>query len=184
MDQHDSLRKAKTSLDILAPPTTGNDTTQTSHDTLLAQELMNLSHICVQDVNNRTLYTTTPIPAFIAPDFKAINSGHPDCTSYHEFLGLHRDFAEIHPEYHVNVINTSIDMDDKTGHASVFMLIEVLGRPAETRRGAVVLWKWRKRFGRWVLCRQVGVRGMCGVLEDGDVRRGEDCEWVESEGER
>lgn len=174
MNQHEGPARVQTSLELLDPPTIGNDTVQTSYDSALAQELMNLSHICIQDVNHRTVYTNATVPPFVAPDFKAVNSGHPDCTSYREFLDLHREFARIHPEYHVNVINTSIDMDERSGHASVFMLMEILGRPAEIRRGAVIVWKWRKRFGRWMLFRQVGARGMCGVLEDGYVQQKED----------
>lgn len=161
----------QTYLDILAPPTTGDDIAQaSSYDSTLAQELMDLSHICIQDINHRTVYAEADVPPFIAPDFKAVNSGHPDSTSYHGYLDLHREFAEIHPEYQVRVINTSIDMDERSGHASVFMLVEILGRPADTRRGAVVLWKWRKRFGRWLLFKQAGIRGMCGVLEDGYIQ--------------
>ncbi|KAK4498742.1 hypothetical protein PRZ48_009252 [Zasmidium cellare] len=168
---NEELPKPQTSLDILAPPSTGADTAPAApYDSTLAQELMDLSHICIQDVNSRAVYAKVDVPPFIAPDFKAVNSGHPDSTSYHEFLSLHREFAEIHPEYHVKVLNTSIDMDERSGHASVFMLIEILGRPADTRRGAVVVWKWKKRFGRWLLFKQAGIRGMCGVLEDGYIQ--------------
>lgn len=168
LSESEWLPQPQTSLEILDPPTTAANAPQ-SCDSAQAQELMNLTHVCVQDVNLRTEYTSSNIPSFIAHNFKSENAGHPEGDSYQEFLALHREFAEIHPEYHVEVVNASIDMDERSGHASVFTLVEIRGRPKDTRRGAVLVWKWRKRFGRWVLFKQMGIRGMCGILEDGHV---------------
>lgn len=164
----------QTSLELFALLTTGNNAAQTSsRDSALAQEPMDLSHVCIQDVKDRIVYTNATVVAVVSPDCKAVNSGRPDCASYSELLDLHREFAQIHPESHVNVINTSIDMDEGSGRARVFMLVGILDQLADRRGGAVVLWKWRKRFGTWMLFRQDGVRGICGVFKDGYIQQKE-----------
>ncbi|KAF2171409.1 hypothetical protein M409DRAFT_18525 [Zasmidium cellare ATCC 36951] len=166
---HRSPPLPKTSLEILNPPTDSNSLGPVPSKSALGQELIDMSCICVEDLNERTVYTDATIHEFVAQDFKGLLTGQTDASNYHEFLEAQRQIADVDSGYHVNVIYASADVDERTGHTVVYMSVEILGRPIGIRRNAVIVWKWRKRFGRWLLYKQLGIRGMMGILEDGQV---------------
>ncbi|KAK4506442.1 hypothetical protein PRZ48_000174 [Zasmidium cellare] len=151
-----------TSLEILNPPTEDKkfDPAPEPDQPGLGQELIDTSCICVEDINHRTIHTDTTIPEFIDPSFKGILSGHSNATNYHDFLEIQQGIANIDPEYQINVDPAFADIDERTGHACVYMLVETPGRPVGIRRDAVILWRWMKRYGWWLLYKQVGMRGM------------------------
>lgn len=85
----------------------------------------------------------------VSPTFKAHfeNFGHSLTLAQHAHLL--RQTIEQYPEYHVEVKNVSLDVDEAKGIAIVYMETEVTGAPPEVKTSLMNEFKWRRQQGVW-----------------------------------
>lgn len=130
-----------------------------------AAELQYRSRCFVEALNGRAFprFEQYVGPEHIATDFTAHLDNQALAFDWPEFVSVLRDATEADPEYHASVINQSVDLDENTGKATVFMFIEVTGRPKSVRREDALVFEWRREGGTWMCYTHTAIRGASGV---------------------
>jgi hypothetical protein len=87
-----------------------------------------------------------------------------------EFVSVLQDAAVAAPDYHADIIDQSVDMDDRGGHAYVFIFVEITGRPKHVRREDALVFEWKRSLsGVWRCHGHTAIRGASGIrLMDND----------------
>lgn len=126
-----------------------------------AAELQYRSRCFVDALNGRAFRRFIQLvgPEHISKDFTAYLDNQSLAFSWPEFVAVLRNAAKADPEYHVNIVNQSVDLDERSGHAMVFMLVEIVGRPAGVRREDALIFEWKRERGRWMCYGHTAIRG-------------------------
>ena len=72
------------------------------------------------------------------------------------------NYAAQNPEYHLEIMNASTEVNEGKGRAKVWMLLEVTGIALGVRKESIILMYWRLRGGRWCYYPHKGLRGVGG----------------------
>lgn len=98
----------------------------------------------------------------VAPDYAAYleYAEHPISRSLEEYLQNYREFAAANPDYAIDIISISADVNEKKGLASVWMHLRVFGHPTAVWRESVTVVYWKRKLGKWTCYKQNGVRGV------------------------
>ncbi|KAM3422040.1 hypothetical protein BST61_g2416 [Cercospora zeina] len=124
-----------------------------------AQELETLSRAVILSINNRSFVATKKL---VADNYKGDIDELPKTNSYKAEEDEFRAVAQANPEYHIDVVDVSADVDERLGYAIVFCLLSVKGRPANVRRQSVSVVEWMHRDGRWQYYNASVMRGLDG----------------------
>ena len=131
----------------------------------IAAELQYRSRCFVEALNGRAFGRFSQLvgPEHIDTNFTAYLDNSTLDLGWDEFVSVLRDAAEADPEYHADIINQSVDLDEREGHATVFMFIEVTGRPKSVRREDALVFEWKTLEGTWMCYGHTAIRGASGV---------------------
>lgn len=84
-------------------------------------------------------------------------------TSLVDYIQNLRHLMEGSPEMRCNVVDTAVEIDNTSGHATVYQLIESVGRPYEPRPLALCMIQWHRKNQEWSAYRSTTVRGFPGT---------------------
>lgn len=80
--------------------------------------------------------------------------------------GDHHDNLQKHLaeqiDFHAEIHNTSSEVDDSRGRATVYLWYEITGLAHGLEREAVAVLSWERKQGNWTLMKHVGMRGPAG----------------------
>ena len=158
----------QSSLDLIQPSMT---TKTKPHDfskgnySRPAAELIYRSRRFVDALNSRAFREFIQMvgPKHIAGNFIAYLDNQALSLPWPDFVNTLQEAARADPEYHVDVIDQSCDLDEESGHAVVFMFIEVIGRPTTIRREDALIYEWKRQDGVWQCYGHTAIRGSSTV---------------------
>ena len=130
-----------------------------------AAELQYRSRCFVEALNGRAFpqFIQYVGPEHIATDFSAYMDNQAAACDWPEFVSILRDAAEADPEYRADIINQSVDLNEKDGTAVVYMFIEVTGRPVSVRRENALVFEWKRQGAVWTCYSHTAMRGASGI---------------------
>lgn len=144
------------SLQLLSPPSTPADSHKKTATTRYLEDLNTriVNAIDTHDWEN---------PAFdhIAPDFQALMefSDTPIARGREEYVGVYKKLVAKHPEYRCKIMNTSANVNENKGEATIWTVVQVFPDPNTVREG-VTLSNLSRRDGKWWYTRRLGIRGI------------------------
>ena len=154
-------------------PATGSSSTSSLQHTYItddnysktAAELQYRSRCFVDALNHRAFRRFLQLVGseHISPDFTAYLDNQALAFTWPEFVSVLRNAARADPDYHVTIINQSVDLDEQAGHAMVFIFIEITGRPASVRREDALVFEWKREGARWMCHGHTAIRGSGGI---------------------
>ncbi|KAF2214351.1 hypothetical protein CERZMDRAFT_95623 [Cercospora zeae-maydis SCOH1-5] len=97
-----------------------------------ARELETLSRAVILSINNRSFVATKKL---VANNYKGDIDELPKTTSYEAEEDEFRAVAQANPEYHIDVVDVSADVDERLGYAIGTLLKTSLGRAYSTPSG-------------------------------------------------
>lgn len=106
----------------------------------------NLSHRIMSALNAADY--THPVLSHISPDVRMTHNLL-DATNRKELLDSHRHIKLMYPGYHVQIMDSSAEVDHAKGTAKIWLLLEIKGVPEHGRRESVMLLHWRISGGEW-----------------------------------
>lgn len=74
-----------------------------------------------------------------------------------------QEAAKMDPDYAIEIIDLSVDLNNTAGHAIVFMFIECVGRPATIAMEYALVFEWAREHGIWQCYRHTSIRGSSAV---------------------
>jgi len=96
------------------------------------------------------------------PDFRNKHDALPKSASRDDHLeNLQKHLAE-QQDFHCEIHNTSSEVDENRGRATVYLWYEITGLAHGIEREAVAVLSWERRQGRWMLMKHTGLRGSAG----------------------
>jgi hypothetical protein len=102
-------------------------------------------------------------PEHIAGDFTAYLDNQALSFTWPEFVSTMHEAVQVDPDYRVEIIDQSVDLDDVAGHAVVFMFIEVVGRPTTVRREDALVFEWKRQNDVWQCHGHTAIRGSSAI---------------------
>ena len=155
MDQDSSFRI------LISEPTLSFDD-KVPYKSPIAAHLEDVADRIVKHIANKD-FSNPDFEEYLAPDYHAYlpHSQQPYSRSLKDLLDNYQVHATTFPEYHIEALNLSADVNEKNGTATVWMLLRVTGAPTSVQRESVtVVYFRRKRGGKWVAFKQTGIRGI------------------------
>lgn len=122
-------------------------------------ELERLSRAVIDSINNRSFQAPKKL---VAKNYRADIDELPKTNDYDENEKDFRRVAKENPEYHIDVIDVTPDVDEVSGYAIVYCLLSVRGRPANVRRQSVSVVEWMRKDGSWQYYNATVMRGLDG----------------------
>ena len=159
----------KSSLDLIQPPSTSTSKPHSfaASETYskAAAELLYRSGRFIDALNSRAFRKFIQMigPEHIAGDFTAYLDNQALSFTWPEFVSTLHDAAKADPDYRVEILDQSVDLDDISGHAVVFIFIEVTGRPSTIRREDALIFEWKRRNAVWQCYGHTAIRGSSAV---------------------
>lgn len=111
--------------------------------------------------------TVTDVSAYDDPNFLRHISPHFQWNIVGVYLGHGRDehfqkmreIRQANPDYHVEVLNVSADV--QIGRAKTWALMNITGFPSGVERESMLMFSWRRdKQGTWICYRHDGIRGV------------------------
>ncbi|KAF7191532.1 hypothetical protein HII31_07034 [Pseudocercospora fuligena] len=99
-------------------------------------ELERLSRAVIDSINNRSFQAPKKL---VAKNYRADIDELPKTNDYDENEKDFRRVAKENPEYHIDVIDVTPDVDEVSGYAIVYCLLSVRGRPANFAFACTIL---------------------------------------------
>lgn len=99
-----------------------------------------------------------------SPDFRGKHDALPpvsNSTDHSSSLKVHLDKQ---PNFRVTVLNTSSEVDDSRGRATVYIWYEISGLAGGLERENVSLLTWERKGGIWLITKHQGMRGPSGFF--------------------
>ncbi|KAF2164088.1 hypothetical protein M409DRAFT_25435 [Zasmidium cellare ATCC 36951] len=127
----------------------------------IASELERLSLPGITACNTRDWTFSSPAAreakAHVAPDFEALWDGYPRPLTFEENIAGTRELMEKDPNYFMEVVGVSSEVDEERGEGSVWLEIAVRWTDVEMRGFSELLWR-RDEVGKWWCFRHTGMR--------------------------
>ncbi|EMC97985.1 hypothetical protein BAUCODRAFT_120901 [Baudoinia panamericana UAMH 10762] len=133
----------------------------TSQDPKSSAFLEHLSRAIIEECGNAKNFDS-PIMSLMAPTFSAVHDSLTTFENRADFLVGMKAHFHMFPRAHLEVLNTSSDVDDEAGRADVFLFFRIsgVGRGLDLKRECVALMQWERREnGQWMAVRYKGMRG-------------------------
>lgn len=80
-------------------------------------------------------------------------------ADHHENLAKH---LQEQKNFHVEIFNTSSEVDESRGRATIYLWYEITGLANGIEREAVAVLSWERKQGTWLLMKHIGMRGPAG----------------------
>lgn len=97
-----------------------------------------------------------------SPDFRNKHDALPGATNAADHnRSLHKHLAE-QLDFHVEIHNTSSEVDESRGRATVYLWYLITGLAHGLEREAVAVLSWERKQGTWMLMKHIGMRGPAG----------------------
>lgn len=134
-----------------------------AHKASTADHLTSLSTSILDTVNTKN-WTSPVMQQCLTPDFVSDHTATVESTGQHARLELMRNVMGPHEHYNLQIINTSAQVYEKQGIATVWILAKISNLPDDTRRESVNVFYWRRREGHWTCYKHRGFRGVAGYF--------------------
>lgn len=97
----------------------------------------------------------------LAPDFEAQHDNFPAKLSFQENMDSSRYLAEQNPDFHLDIVHISTNIQESRTLASVWLEMNVSGiSPGVVMKGFSELkWRLSGEDGKWYCYRHLGMRG-------------------------
>lgn len=76
------------------------------------------------------------------------------------FVAHHRAVRQQYPDYHFEIVDICIDVHERNGTASVYIMLKVTGHPSTLERASVLVLRWRRNGESWLCYREGVIRGV------------------------
>ena len=127
----------------------------------LAESLESWSTQILEDHCNAKKFNTEST-GFMAPSFRAKHDGLPTARSRQQHLdNLKRHFS-VMPEFHLELLNCSSEVDEQQGLGMVYMFFRLSKLVGDLQRESIAVLKWERRHGEWLCVKHTGLRGPSG----------------------
>ena len=159
----------RSSLDIIQPPSAYTPKPHafaaSEKYSKAAAELLYRSRCFIDALNSRAFRKFMQMvgPEHIAGDFTAYLDNQALSFTWPQFVSTLHEAAKADPDYRVEIIDSSVDLDDISGHAVVFIFIEVTGRPSTIRREDALIFEWKRQRSVWQCYGHTAIRGSSAV---------------------
>lgn len=120
----------------------------------------NSEAICNETLNNRNF--NSPWLDYLAPDVVAIHEATSVVQGREQLIHNLRELLQTMPNYHADILNTTVTVDERKGTATVYLHLFLSGMPDGIRRESVNVLAWERRKGEWLLTKHQGMRGPSG----------------------
>jgi len=100
--------------------------------------------------------------AYVAPSFRATHDGLPTATCRRHFIDSLKRHLKTMPDFHLEVLNSSSEVDEERGKGTVFVFFRLTGVGNHLERESVAVMQWEKRHGEWLCIKHEGMRGPSG----------------------
>ena len=103
-----------------------------------------------------------PIHKHQSVDFRNKHDALPKASNrsdHHENLVKH---LKEQRNFHVEFFNTSSEVDESRGRATIYLWYEITGLAHGIEREAVAVLSWERKQGMWLLMKHIGMRGPAG----------------------
>lgn len=64
--------------------------------------------------------------------------------------------------FHIEIFNTSSEVDESRGRATIYLWYEITGLTHGIEREAIAVLSWERKQGTWLLMKHIGMRGPAG----------------------
>lgn len=98
----------------------------------------------------------------MSPQFRGKHDALPKATTRNEHQDNLKKHLAAQPDFHVIILNSSSEVDDSRGRATVYLWYEISGLSNGLEREAVAVLSWERRQGIWMVVKHQGMRGPAG----------------------
>lgn len=115
------------------------------------------------DVNLNYKTFDHPIVAkHMSPEFRGKHDTLPKVGNRDDHVSALQKHLQEMPNFHCNILNSSSDVDDSRGRATVYLWYEITGLTHGLEREAVAVLSWERKQGTWMMMKHTGMRGPSG----------------------
>lgn len=98
----------------------------------------------------------------MAPTFRGTHDTLPKVVSREDHQSSLQKHLSTEPDLRCEIKNSSSDVDDSRGRATVYLWYELSGLTHGLEREAVAVMSWERKQGTWVHTKHTGMRGPSG----------------------
>ena len=98
----------------------------------------------------------------MSPAFRGKHDALPKVNNRDDHQGNLKKHLEAQPNFNVEILNHSSEVDDSRGRATVYLWYEIHGLAHGLGREAVAVLSWERRQGTWMIMKHQGMRGPSG----------------------
>ena len=98
----------------------------------------------------------------MSPTFRGKHDALPKVDNRDDHQENLKKHLETQPDFHVDILNHSSEVDDSRGRATVYLWYEITGLSHGLEREAVAVLSWERRQGTWMVIKHQGMRGPSG----------------------
>jgi len=106
------------------------------------------------------------ITDYMVRSFRFRHDGMLTARSRDQHLQNLKNHYQTVPDFRMDFVNCSANVDEVSGVASVYMFFKLSGLLPDFRRESVAILRWEKRHGEWVCVKYEGVRGPAGLPDE------------------
>ncbi|KAK5124510.1 hypothetical protein LTR85_001727 [Meristemomyces frigidus] len=97
----------------------------------------------------------------MAETFRSEHDGLETAKSLEQHVDILKQHYVANPDFHLEVLNSSSEVDEARGRATVYLFYQLTGLN-NTAREAVALLKWERKQNGWLCVKHTGLRGPAG----------------------
>ena len=117
----------------------------------------------ILDINLNMKDTQHPlIIKHMSPAFRGKHDALPKVNTRDDHQSNLKKHLDSQPNFRVNILNHSSEVDDSRGRATVYLWYEIKGLAHGLEREAVAVLSWERRQGVWMIMKHQGMRGPSG----------------------
>jgi hypothetical protein len=98
----------------------------------------------------------------MSPAFRGKHDALPKVNNRDDHQNNLKKHLDKQPELHVTILNSSSDVDDSRGRATVYIWYSLGGLEHGLEREAVAVLSWERKQGVWMIIKHSGMRGPSG----------------------
>lgn len=115
------------------------------------------------EINLNDKDSTHPlIMTHMSTQFRSKHDALPKVTNRDDHQGSLVEHLKKQPDLRVEILNTSSEVDESRGRATVYVWYELTGLEHDLEREAVAVLSWERRQGTWLNVKHTGMRGPSG----------------------
>ena len=117
----------------------------------------NSEAICNETLNKRNFESASL--DLLAPNVIAMHETYAVCEGRDALIENLKQTLQAIPNYHADILNTTVVVDERKGCATVYLHLFLNGMPDGIRRESVNVLSWERNDSQWLLTRHAGMRG-------------------------